>query len=162
MYNYEVETFIKRLIIGGAVFVFICGLISLYLNDVESKKKKNNIIVNSFIEKEASKDKDKIVSLLAGSDKVKKYHSSYLLPILSANYLFELGDADNSLAMLENVTNSESDLLNDLIFSLKSKIYAEKGMCNKSLESFRKINFYNSITTNTKSYLRRCLKEEGV
>ena len=162
MYNYEVETFIKRLIIGGAVFVFICGLISLYLNDVESKKKKNNIIVNSFIEKEAYKDKDKIVSLLAGSDKVKKYHSSYLLPILSANYLFELGDADNSLAMLENVTNSESDLLNDLIFSLKSKIYAEKGMCNQSLEAFRKINFYNSITTNTKSYLRRCLKEEGV
>jgi hypothetical protein len=64
--------------------------------------------------------------------------------------------------MLENVAGPESDLLNDLVFSLKSKIYAEKGMCNQSLEAFRKINFYNSITTNTKSYLRRCLKEEGV
>ncbi|MBT89750.1 MAG: hypothetical protein CMN79_04585 [Spirochaetales bacterium] len=162
MYNYEVETFIKRLVIGGAVFVFICGLISLYLNDIESKRKKNNIVVNSFIEEEVYKDKEKTISLLTGSDKVKKYNSSYLLPVLSANYLFQLEELDGSLIMLENVSEPESDLLNDLIFSLKSKVYAKKGMCNQSLQSFRKISFYNSITTNTKSYLRRCLKEEGV
>jgi len=67
---------------------------------------------------------------------------------------------DDSLKILNNISKPNSDLLNDIIFSLKSKIFANKRMCNQSLQFFQKINSYNSVMLDTKLYLKKCLKEK--
>ena len=152
------EKFIKRIMILSFIFVGLCGLSLLYFNKLEYKKNERNIIISTLNEEETYKDKEKIYSFIAEFEKIKNNNSSYLLPMLSANYLFELETLDDSLKVLDNISEPSSDLLNDLIFSLKSKIFASKKMCNQSLEFFQKINSYNSVAMDTKLYLKKCLR----
>ena len=160
MYNYAVEKFIKQIMILSLIFVGLCGLYFVYLNKLENERNERNAIVDIFIKKKAYEDKEKINSFVAEFDKIKDYNSSYLPPMLSANYLFELKALDDSLKILNNISKPNSDLLNDIIFSLKSKIFANKRMCNQSLQFFQKINSYNSVMLDTKLYLKKCLKEK--
>tara|TARA_B100000029_G_scaffold516672_1_gene632519 strand:- start:2179 stop:2649 length:471 start_codon:yes stop_codon:yes gene_type:complete len=152
------ENLFKKILMAGLVLVVGSTLVFVYLNHIKAVKIEANLEVNSLIQKETFKNRDEVLSYIKKSESKKYNNSSYLLPLLSSNYFLKINNKETALEILKNISNSESPLINDLAFSLQSRIYAEMDICDKSRDSFKKINSYNSIATDTRTYIGKCLE----
>ena len=153
------ENLFKNLLTAAFVIVIGSTLIFFYFNHLESVENEINLSSNKLINSESYKDKNKVSSYMNNFKDIKSSSSSYLIPLLSSNYFLENNEPEMALKVLDKIPESESKLINDLIFSLQSRIYAEINMCDKSINRFEKIDSYNSIASDTRTYIGKCLRE---
>ena len=90
---------------------------------------------------------------------IKSSSSSYLIPLLSSNYFLENNEPEMALKVLDKIPESDSKLINDLIFSLQSRIYAEINMCDKSINRFEKLT-YTPLGCNFFQFFLRCSRNK--
>ena len=159
VYNCYMENLFKNLLTAAFVIVIGSTLIFFYFNHLESVENEINLSSNKLINSESYKDKNKVSSYMNNFKDIKSSSSSYLIPLLSSNYFLENNEPEMALKVLDKIPESDSKLINDLIFSLQSRIYAEINMCDKSINRFEKIDSYNSIASDTRTYIGKCLRE---
>ena len=153
------ENLFKKIIIISAIGILVYASSIFFINQQKDKKVKSNILVALAIHNKDFQDEKKMNQLIESIDDGSSSLNS--IKLLQANKLIEENLYDKSLTILSTIKNIESDITRELVFSLKAIAYANKGMCDESKESFRKIIKYKSIKEISIIETKNCIKEAG-
>ena len=86
----------------------------------------------------------------------ESYNSTNTIKLLYVNKLIEEGSYDKSIEVLNNISGSQSTATKELVYSLKAKAFAHKGLCEKSKEYSKKITSHDSIKEISKDDVLVC------
>jgi len=153
------ENILKKIImfsLGGLLFYMS---IVFVINKKEARELQNNDIVNAAINNKVYKDETKIVKLIQSID--SSHTSTNSIKLLYANNLFEEGKHDESLLVLNSIEEMESTVSTELLYSLKARTLASRGLCNESRKYFKNISKHNSIKQISSAEIIGCVNQEG-
>ena len=153
------ENLFKKIIIISAIGILVYASSIFFINQQKDKKVKSNILVAVAIQNKDFQDEKKMNQLIESID--NESSSVNTIKLLRANRLIEEELYDKSLTILSTIKNIESDITRELVFSLRAIAYANKGMCDQSRESFRKIIKYKSIKEISIIEIKNCSKKVG-
>ena len=107
--------------------------------------------------RDSYKNTAKIKTLMKSIDET--YNSTNTIKLLYANELLEEGSFDKSIEILDTISNTKSIVTNELVYSLKAKAFASKGLCSVSESYSKKITQHISIKEISNIHVSNCKNE---
>ena len=153
------DNLLKRLIFASIALIIIYAASSFIINHRKEKKIKNNEEVNSSIEKKIYQNQNEFKNLIKSLN--QSYKSTDIIKLLHANHLIEKKKYNESIEVLDNVLNSKSLIIKELIFMLKARALAGKGLCDDGLRFYNQISYHQSIKDISAEEIRNCLSTSG-
>lgn len=148
------ENLIKKIILFSIIGIAIYSAILFILNNNKTKEMNNNNLVNQSINNKDFEDPERIEKIIQSID--ESYNSTNTIKLLYVSKLIEDGSYDKSIEVLNNISGSQSTATKELVYSLKAKAFAHKGLCEKSKEYSKKITSHDSIKEISKDDVLVC------